>query len=288
MKELKKLREMTGAGMLDCKKALDEAKGDVDKAIDILREKGIAKALKKQSRIAAEGLTNIIVNEDRAIIIEVNSETDFVAKNAKFQDFVNTLSETILKGNSKTMDEALKLKVKDETLEEYIAGMTAIIGEKLSLRRFKVVEKKKDEIFGDYLHMGGKIASLVVLKGKDNNVALDVAMQVAAMRPKYIKEDDVDKDEKEHEMSVLREQIANESPDKNEDIREKMLLGRMKKFYKDICLLDQPFIQNEKEDVRNYLKNNKSEVISMYRYEVGEGMEKREDDFLKEVMSQIK
>ena len=282
---VKELREKTGAGMMDCKKALEANNGDVNASIDWLREKGIAKAEKKQSRIAAEGLANIYINGNKAVILEINSETDFVSKNEEFRSMVETIGNAILNSDAKTMDEALALNVEESTINDYIVAKTAKIGEKLSFRRFEVVEKQDDEVFGSYLHMGGKIATLTVVKGKEENVAKDVAMQAAAMKPRYVFESDVPSSDVENERKVLKEQAMNEG--KSAEIAEKMVEGRMKKFYKENCLVNQLFIKDDSIDVNTYLKNNSSELISMIRYEVGEGLEKREENFAEEVMKQV-
>ena len=263
-KTVAELRAKTGAGMMDCKKALSETNGDINAAIDYLREKGIAKAAKKESRIAAEGLANVYINGNKAVILEVNSETDFVSKNEEFTSMLDTIGNTILNSNAKT----------------------AKIGEKLSLRRIEVVEKTDDETFGSYLHMGGKIAVLTVLTGANEEVAKDVAMQAAAMKPEFVREDEIPTDRVEKERAIFKEQAMNEG--KPAEIAEKMVEGRLKKFFKEICLVSQSFIKNGDIDVATYVKNNGGEVKSMIRYEVGEGMEKRNDNFAEEVMNQVK
>ena len=189
--DVKTLRDMTGAGMLDCKKALTETNGDIDKAVDYLREKGISKAAKKQDRIAAEGLANIYIDGNKAVILEVNSETDFVSKNQEFQNMVKTIGETILKNEVSTVEEVLSLSTGSVTVNDLIINETATIGEKLSLRRFTILTKNDDEVFGSYLHMGGRIASLVIVKNGNEEIAKDVAMQSAAMKPKYVNRDEV-------------------------------------------------------------------------------------------------
>lgn len=284
--DVKNLREMTGAGMLDCKKALTETDGDIDKAIDYLREKGISKAAKKADRIAAEGLANIYVEGNKAVVVEINAETDFVAKNEEFKGMVDTIGKTLLSSDAKTVEEALELNTGAGTINELIVNETATIGEKLSLRRFEIVNKNDDEVFGPYLHMGGKIATLIVLKGNNSEVAKDVAMQAAAMRPKYVKREDVPASEVEHEKAVLTEQALTEGA--KEQFVDKIIIGRLNKFYEDICLIEQAFVKDGDLKVKDYLAKNNSEVIKMVRYEVGEGMEKRQDDFASEVMSQIK
>ena len=284
--DVSKLRAKTGAGMMDCKKALSETNGDINAAIDYLREKGIAKAAKKESRIAAEGLANVYINGNKAVILEVNSETDFVSKNEEFTSMLDTIGNTILNSNAKTVEEALELPCEEGTIKDLIIAKTAKIGEKLSLRRIEVVEKTDDETFGSYLHMGGKIAVLTVLTGANEEVAKDVAMQAAAMKPEFVREDEIPTDRVEKERAIFKEQAMNEG--KPAEIAEKMVEGRLKKFFKEICLVSQSFIKNGDIDVATYVKNNGGEVKSMIRYEVGEGMEKRNDNFAEEVMNQVK
>ncbi len=282
---VKELREASGAGMMDCKKALEETNGDMEKAIDYLREKGISKAEKKADRIAAEGLSNIYIKDNKAVIVEVNCETDFVAKNNEFKELVDKIGNALLDNDVKSMEEALNVKLEDKTINDLIVNETATIGEKLSFRRFDIVVKNDTEVFGSYLHMGGKISSLVVLNGTNADIAKDVAMQSAAMRPSYVFIKDVPEDVVAHEKEVLTEQAINEG--KPEEIAKKMVDGRLNKFYKEICLNEQPFIKDSDVTIKDYLKKNDMELISMIRYEVGEGMEKRNDNFADEVMSQI-
>ena len=285
--QVKELRERTGAGILDCKKALEEANGDIEKAIDILRQKGIAKAQKKQSRIAAEGLTAIYEKENKAVILEVNSETDFVSKNDKFKDLIANIGNTVLNSNAKTLEEAMELKYNDGTINDYIIAETAVIGEKLSFRRFELVEKADDENFGIYIHLGGKISTLAVVKGGDKALAKSLAMQITAMNPKYMTEEEVPEEVKAREMSVIKEQIANEKKDITAEVAEKMANGRLNKFFKEICLLDQEYIDDSKKNVKTFLEENHMQVVNYIRYEVGEGIEKKVDNFAEEVMSQI-
>ena len=274
---VKELREKTGAGMMDCKKALNECNGDITASIDWLREKGIAKSAKKESRIAAEGLANIYINGNKAVILEVNSETDFVSKNEEFTSMIDTIGNAVLKSDAKSLE---------GTIEDLVIAKTAKIGEKLSLRRLEVVEKNDDEVFGSYLHMGGKIAVLTVLKGANESVAKDVAMQSAAMRPSYVFPADVPEEVLENERKVQKELAISEG--KPADIAEKMVEGRIKKFYKEICLTEQPFIKDGDVSVKDYVAKNNGEIKTMIRYEVGEGMEKRNENFAEEVMNQIK
>ena len=285
--QVKELRERTGAGILDCKKALEEANGDIEKAVDILRQKGIAKAQKKQSRIAAEGLTAIYEKENKAVILEVNSETDFVSKNDKFKDLIANIGNTVLNSNAKTLEEAMELKYNDGTINDYIIAETAVIGEKLSFRRFELVEKADDENFGIYIHLGGKISTLAVVKGGDKALAKSLAMQITAMNPKYMTEEEVPEEVKAREMSVIKEQIANEKKDVTAEVAEKMANGRLNKFFKEICLLDQEYIDDSKKNVKTFLEENHMQVVNYIRYEVGEGIEKKVDNFAEEVMNQI-
>ncbi len=283
---VKELREQTGAGMMDCKKALSECDGNLESAIDWLREKGIAKAGKKEARIAAEGLAKIYSEGNKAVMIEVNAETDFVSKNDEFKNMLDVIGKTILESDAKTLEEAKELKVEDGTIADYVVNKTAKIGEKLDFRRLAVIEKNDDEFFGEYLHMGGKIAVVTVVKGANEEVAKDVAMQAAAMDPKYVFKSDVPEDEIAREREVLKEQAMNEG--KPADIAEKMVEGRLNKFYKEICLALQAFIKDGDIDVTKYVTNNGGELISMTRFKVGEGIEKRQENFAEEVMSQIK
>ena len=285
-KQVSELRNLTGAGMMDCKKALSECNGDMDQAVDWLREKGIAKSAKKASRIAAEGLANIYIEGNKAVILEVNSETDFVSKNEEFTGMIDTIGKTILRSNAKTLEEALELTTSEGTINDLIVAKTAKIGEKLSLRRFELIEKSNNEVFGSYLHMGGKIAVLTVLDGANEDVAKDVAMQAAAMKPQYLNSDEIPADVLEREKEVFKTQAMEEG--KPAEIAEKMVTGRIKKFYKEVCLLNQAFIKDGDVDVETYVKNNGGIVKTMIRFEVGEGMQKREENFAEEVMNQIK
>ena len=283
---VKNLREMTGAGMMDCKKALVETNGDMDASVDYLREKGISKAAKKADRIAAEGLSNIFVDGNKAVVLEVNSETDFVAKNAEFQELVEKIGKTILASDAKSVEDAASLNVDGSTINDLIVAATAKIGEKLSLRRIEVVTKTDSETFGSYLHMGGKISSLIVLKGGNDAVAKDIAMQSAAMKPSYVSRDEVPTEEVEHERSGLTSQAIEEG--KKPEFVDKIIEGRLSKYFEEVCLVDQAFVKDSGLTVKAYLEQNNAEVTLMVRYEVGEGMEKRNDNFAEEVMSQIK
>lgn len=285
--DVKELREKTGAGMMDCKKALEACEGSMDKAVDWLREKGIAKAAKKESRIAAEGLCKIKVDGNTAVIVEVNSETDFVAKNEEFTNFVDYLLDEILKNDVKTNEDVLAIKDGEETVSDKLVALTAKIGEKLSFRRFEKVTKADDETFGTYIHLGGKIGTIVVVKGANEEVAKDVAMQAAAMSPVALKRDGVPAEMVEHEKGVITEQVKNEAAGKPEDIIARMVNGRLEKFYKEIVLEEQAFIKENKLSVSKYVSDNGGEIKSMVRFAVGEGIEKRQENFAEEVMSQI-
>lgn len=251
----------------------------MEAAINWLREKGIAKSAKKESRIAAEGLANIYIDDNKAVILEVNSETDFVSKNEEFVSMIDTIGSTLLKSDVKTVEDAKNLTTPDGTIGELIVNKIAKIGEKLSFRRFEIVTKNDDEFFGSYIHMGGKIAALTVIKGASEAVAKDVAMQAAAMKPLYCFPNEVPADVLDNERTVLKEQAMNEG--KPADIAEKMVEGRIKKFYKEICLSEQPFIKDGDLSVEKYVTNNGGEIKSMIRYEVGEGMEKEMTTLLK-------
>ena len=282
---VKELREQTGAGMLDCKKALTETNGNMEEAVNWLREKGISKAAKKQTRIAAEGLAAAKVEGNRAVIVEVNSETDFVAKNPEFTSLVDAIATAIMSSDVKTVEEAMNLEVEGTTIENLIVDKTATIGEKLSFRRFELVEKQDNQVFGTYSHMGGKIVALTVLEGDSEEVAKDVAMQIAAMRPLYLDRDSVPADRVEKEREILTEQAENEGLDANK--LPMIVNGRLGKFFEEVCLVDQGFIKENKMKVSKYVESNNMKILSFVRYEVGEGMEKREENFADEVAKQI-
>ncbi|AVM23842.1 translation elongation factor Ts [Bacillus pumilus] len=285
---VKELRQKTGAGMMDCKKALTETDGDIDKAIDLLREKGIAKAAKKADRIAAEGLTLIKTDGNTGVILEVNSETDFVAKNEGFQSLLNELADHLLAAKPATIEEAHASKMESgSTVEEHITSAIAKIGEKITLRRFSVITKEDNAAFGSYLHMGGRIGVLAVLNGTtDEELARDIAMHVAAVNPKYISRDQVSEEEANREREVLTQQALQEG--KPENIVAKMVEGRLNKFFEEICLLDQAFVKNPDEKVKQVVAAKNASIQTYVRYEVGEGIEKRQDNFAEEVMSQVK
>ncbi len=282
---VKDLREKTGAGMLDCKKALEATNGNMDEAIDWLREKGISKAAKKADRIAAEGIAAIAINGNTAAIVEVNSETDFVAKNEEFTSMVKTILEAIIANDVKDVDSVLALPCSDGTINDLIVNKTAKIGEKLSLRRFARITKSDDESFGEYIHMGGKIAVLTTVKGASSEVAKDVSMHAAAMRPAYVRKEDVPTEVLEKEKAVLTEQAINEG--KPEEIAKKMVEGRIRKYYEEVCLEEQPFVKDSDLKVSAYVEKNGGSIVTMIRFEVGEGMEKREENFAEEVAKQM-
>lgn len=294
---VKELREATGAGMMDCKKALTEAEGDIERAIDILREKGLSKAAKKADRVAAEGLVTIKTNEDNtsAAIVEVNSETDFVAKNEDFKVFVNDVVEMALDGSAENVAELLETEHKEgKALQDVLNDRIAKIGEKLDIRRFERISTN-GKISG-YIHGAGKIGVVVELDTDSNDekvfeLGKDIAMQIAAMNPKYISRDDVDQDYIAHETEVLKQQALNEGKPAN--IVEKMVVGRLNKELKEVCLLDQVFIKDSEVTIGKLIEKVAKEVASpikvsrMVRYEVGEGIEKKQECFLEEVAKQM-
>ena len=283
---VKELRERTGAGMMDCKKALTQTDGDIEAAIDYLRENGIAKAAKKADRIAAEGLAYIEVKGNKAVILEINSETDFVAKNEKFVALVKNVAEAILAAEPKTLEEALQVEAQGGTVEEVINEGIATIGEKLSLRRFEVVSKTDADAFGAYSHMGGRIGVLTLVEGStDEEAAKDVAMHIAALAPKYLDESEVPADVLEHEKKVLTEQALNEGKPAN--IVEKMIVGRINKFLEEITVVKQKFVKDDSFTVEKFVASKGGKLAKFVRYEVGEGIEKKEDNFAEEVMSQV-
>lgn len=283
---IKELRDLSGAGLMDCKKALEASNNDIDEAIDYLRKKGISKAAKKADRVAAEGLSTVVIDGNNASIVEVNCETDFVAKNEKFVNLVNKIAELIVKNDVKTMEEAMSLSTEEGTLNDTIVNFTATIGEKISFRRFARLSKTDSQNFGSYIHMGGRIAVLTLLEGADEETAKDVSMHAAAMRPSYVKREDVPVEEVERETSVLKEQAMNEG--KPAEIAEKMVNGRINKFYKEICLEEQDFVKDSDMTVGAFVKSKNGSIVNMVRFEVGEGIEKKEENFAEEVMNQIK
>ena len=285
--DVKDLREKTGAGMMDCKKALQECEGNMEKAIDWLREKGIAKAAKKESRIAAEGLCQIKTEGNVAVMVEVNSETDFVAKNPEFTGFVDYLVEVIINNEVNTVEDVLAVVDGEETVRDKLVALTAKIGEKLSFRRFEKVTKADDEVFGTYKHLGGKIGTIIVLKGGTEEVAKDVAMQAAAMNPVALTREGVPAEMIEKEKHFITEEVKQTAEGKPEAVIEKMVVGKLEKFFKEVVLVEQAFIKENKISIAQYVKDNNAEVASMTRFAVGEGIEKRQENFADEVMSQI-
>lgn len=288
-KQVKELRELTSAGMMDCKKALTECDGDMSKAVDWLREKGISKAAKKNDRIAAEGLSRVAVEGNTGVIFEVNSETDFVAKNEQFLGLLNTIQGVLITEKPATTEATLACVVDGTAIADVVMNTTATIGEKISLRRSAVVEKADDEFFGSYMHMGGKISALVVLKGKaDEKVAKDLAMQVASMNPQYVTRDEMPAEVVAHERAVQIEIVKNDEKlaNKPEKVLAGIIEGKVSKTLKDSCLVEQEFFLNPDQKVGQYLKESGAEVVRFIRFAVGEGIEKREDNFAEEVMNQ--
>ncbi|MDR3156549.1 MAG: translation elongation factor Ts [Lactobacillales bacterium] len=285
--QVKELRERTGVGMMDAKKALVEVDGDMDKAIDLLREKGMAKAAKKADRITAEGLTGIFAAGNVAALVEINSETDFVAKNDQFKNIVANIAKLVAKNKPKDLEQALALtNDKGATIKAELVEGTQIIGEKLNFRRFKLVEKADSENFGIYSHMGGRIGVLTVINGGDELAAKDVAMHVAAIDPQYISRGCVPDDVVKHERSILLN--SDDMKSKPENVQEKIVEGRLNKFLAEISLEDQPFVKNPDETVAKFLSGKGAAIKSFIRFEVGEGIEKKEEDFASEVMAQAK
>ncbi|SAN18646.1 Translation elongation factor Ts [Staphylococcus aureus] len=287
-KLVKELREKTGAGMMDCKKALTETDGDIDKAIDYLREKGIAKAAKKADRIAAEGLVHVETKGNDAVIVEINSETDFVARNEGFQELVKEIANQVLDTKAETVEALMETTLPNgKSVDERIKEAISTIGEKLSVRRFAIRTKTDNDAFGAYLHMGGRIGVLTVVEGStDEEAARDVAMHIAAINPKYVSSEQVSEEEINHEREVLKQQALNEG--KPDNIVEKMVEGRLRKYLQEICAVDQDFVKNPDVTVEAFLKTKGGKLVDFVRYEVGEGMEKREENFADEVKGQMK
>nr|WP_242446681.1 translation elongation factor Ts [Macrococcus bohemicus] len=284
---VKQLRERTGAGMMDCKKALTETNGDIDAAVDYLREKGIAKAAKKADRIAAEGTTYVASKGNDAVLLELNSETDFVARNEGFQALVKEIADHILATKPADLDALMDSEIEaGKTVEVKMNEAISTIGEKLTLRRFVLVSKTDADTFGEYLHMGGRIGVLALVENStDAEGAKDVAMHIAALNPKFVSREQVSAEELEHEKNVLKQQALNEG--KPENIVEKMVEGRLRKYLEEICAVDQPFVKNPDQTVAEFLKSKGGTLKSFVRYEVGEGIEKRQDNFADEVMGQM-
>lgn len=289
--QVKELREQTGAGMMDCKKALVECDGDMVAATDWLRKKGISKAEKKEGRTAAEGLTKIKINGNRACVVELNAETDFVAKNDKFLTLLDSIVDTISANNPADVDAALALPMGEGTLNDAIINAVAIIGEKIKLRRFAVVDKSDDEIFGSYMHMGGTISAVAVVKGtQDAQLAKNIAMQIASMSPEYVSRNDMPQDVVAHERSIQEELVKNDPSlaNKPDKVKAGIVEGRVSKTLQDLCLVDQVFFLEQDKKCGQYLKENGAEVVSFVRYKVGEGIEKVESDFAAEVAAMAK
>jgi len=287
---VKELREKTGAGFADCKKALEASGEDLDKAVDWLREKGIAKSASKASRIAAEGLAQVVVNGNKAVMVEVNSETDFTARNDKFKELVNTVANAIANGNATTVEEALELSTAEGKLSEVVAAISFATGEKMTVRRFEVINKTDDQVFGTYLHFDGKKACVVVLNGKEQEVAQNIAMQVVSMNPSYVDRDHMPQEIVEHETEVQTQIVKNEpaNASKPDAIIAKMVEGKVSKALKEMCLVDQDYILDGNLKVSGYLKEHNMSVVSFTRYGVGEGIEKKVDNWVEEVQAALK
>jgi len=285
---VKELREKTGAGMMDCNKALQDANGDMERAAEILREKGIAKAAKKSDRIAAEGLAAVEVNGNYAVAVEINCETDFVAKNEGFQELTKEMAEHLVATRPADVDAALAAPFEGApSLNEYLNEKISKIGERISLRRFAILEKPATGVFGSYVHMGGKIGVVAVLDGTtDESIAKDVAMHIAAANPRYVSRDQVSQEEVEKEREILKAQALNEGKPAN--IVEKMVEGRISKYFEEICVNDQAFIKDPDKKVGKLLSEKGASIVSFVRFEVGEGLEKRQENFAEEVMAQTK
>ena len=283
--QVMELRKKSGAGIMDAKKALVASDGDMDKAMDYLREKGIAKAAKKSDRVAAEGLADIAVSGNTAAVVELNSETDFVAASDPFKDLLKKVTKLISENKPANVEEALAMKTENGTLNDDLISTTQKTGEKISLRRLAVVEKNDNDSFGAYLHQGGQIAALVVLEGGNEDAAKDVAMHVAAINPEFMTRDDVSQDRLDHEREVFKEETLNEG--KPAKIVDKIVEGRLNKFLSQICLADQDFVKNPDQTVAEFVSANNGKLKSFIRYEVGEGIEKKQDDFAQEVKDQM-
>lgn len=288
---VKELREKTSAGMLDCKKALDATNGNMEEAVTWLREKGIAKAVKKESAVAAEGLCSYRISGNKCVVFELNSQTDFVAQNEKFLNLLDKVGEVIANSNATNTEEALAISVDGKDLNTVILEASGVIGEKITLRRVGVIEKKSDQVFGAYKHMKGRIVTIAVLSGNDDVVAKDIAMHVAALNPRYISSADIPAEEIAKEREIILAAALNENaqaakPKPENIIAERIVPGRLEKNLKEICLLSQAFVKNSDQTVEAYVKGAKSEVVFFTRLEVGEGIEKQVNDFAAEVAAQ--
>ncbi|WP_040929144.1 translation elongation factor Ts [Nosocomiicoccus massiliensis] len=283
---VKELREKTGAGMMDCKKALQETDGNIEEAIQYLREKGIASAGKKADRIATEGLIEIAVDGNDAAIVEINAETDFVARNEQFQSLVKKIAEHIVKTKPANLEELNASELDGQSVEEVMKSAIATIGENMNIRRFEVLTKPENGAFGEYIHMGGTIGVLSVIEGStDEAIAKDVSMHAAALNPQYAKQDEVPQEELDKEREVLRNQALEEG--KPENIVDKMVEGRMRKFLEEIVIGPQPFVKDSDKTVDQFLKENNAELVTFVRFGLGEGLEKRNEDFAAEVKGQM-
>ncbi|MBR3134255.1 MAG: elongation factor Ts [Clostridia bacterium] len=286
--QVMELRKKTGAGMMECKKVLTETDGDEEKAIDLLKERGILKAQKKSDRIAAEGLVETYISEDGKIgaIVEVNSETDFVAKNEEFQKFVADVVKQVALNNPKDVDELLSqesISESGKTVNDVLTSKIATIGENLSVRRIERYET--DGMLSSYIHGNGKIGVLLDMKADDAELGKDICMQIAAAKPEFVNESDVPADRLEKEKEILKAQVVNEG--KPEAIAEKIVMGRLGKFYGQICLVDQEFVKDSSMKVKDLLKSKNAEVVRFARFERGEGIEKKEENFAEEVAKQL-
>ena len=286
---VKELREKTGAGMMDCKKVLTETDGDMEKAVELLRERGIAKAAKKSGRIAAEGLVEAYISEDGKVgsVVEVNAETDFVAKNEEFKTFVMNIAKQIVEKNPKNLEELLaqeSIEAQGKTVQELLVEKIATIGENMNIRRFARFEA--EGLVEKYIHGDGKIAVLVNMKKGNREVAKDVCMQIAAARPEFVRKEEVPSDRLQKEMEILKAQTMNEG--KPEAIAEKIVQGRIGKFYEEVCLVDQAFVKDPNKKISQLLSETDSEIVEFARFEKGEGIEKKEENFAEEVMKQLK
>ncbi len=286
--QVKDLREKTGAGMMDCKKALTETNGDMEKAIEYLREKGIAKAGKKSGRIAAEGIVECYISEDgkTGAIVEVNAETDFVAKNQEFKDFVMNVAKQVVEKNPADVEALLaqeSISEAGKTVQEVLTNKIATIGENMNIRRFERFES--EGLVAKYIHGDGKIAVLIEVTKNNPELAKDVCMQIAAAKPEYVRDSEVPQERVAKEMEILKVQAMNEG--KPEAIAEKMVQGRLKKFYAEICLVDQEFVKDPSKKISDILKENDMDVVRFVRFEKGEGIEKKEENFAEEVAKQL-
>jgi elongation factor Ts len=284
--DVAKLRSLTGAGMMDCKKALDEAEGDMEKATEILRKKGIVKAAKRTDKVAAEGTTMVKVSGDTAVVLEVNSETDFVAQNEDFKKLVTNFADALLAAKPANLEAAMSAVAEGQSLQDHLNNLTAKIGEKITLRRFAVVEKTGSDVFGAYSHLGGKISVLILLKNStDAALATDVAMHAAASNPKYVSRTEVSSEIVEKEKEIYTDQLKQQG--KPEAAIANILKGKLDKFYSEVCLLEQSFIKDEEKTIEQLIGSGVT-VEKMVRFELGEGLEKVTTDFAAEVEAQLK